>query len=69
MDIHFTWGISFGQILTGLGLIVTILRMHNSNQKKLAKMEEQLSSLYSWYELWRASKFNLPMNKGDFDGE
>lgn len=45
----FEWTVNIGNILTVVGLFVGFYVAHIQNIKKLAKIEEQVSLMYSWF--------------------
>lgn len=46
---EFKWEINLGTILTLIGTLVTIIKMHNSNVSRVQHLETKLDLMFDWF--------------------
>lgn len=46
----FDWTINVGGVIALASLIVTLFTLHASNIRRIAKMEEKIDVMYTWWK-------------------
>lgn len=46
----FDFSVNVGTVISAVGLVITLMKLHNSNVRRMEQIETKMDLIYRWFE-------------------